>query len=723
MDGATSFAVAFERDDAAAMHDLLRRPALSGLAARLLDNFGDRWVDHLEGLEVRVRVKERSLRSVGPSEFDGLESWPGDPAGAFLSMSSSSAELIGTEFDGKAAACGFEAGGEAVLQNLKRRTVDCQSCTSSDSRAEPTMEENVAKAAALVFRAGDEVVIQNLQKRPELNGSPAKLLGKAGDRWAVAVGSLDVGIKLKEVNFHHLHPVQERQDGGASAQEASHPSGGRTLAFEEGDDVVIQNLQKRPELNGSPAKLLGKAGDRWAVAVRTLDVPIKLQEANFRHQSSVQERQDGGTAAQEASDSSGEAPSGTKKDAALSATLQSSQVIDPEGHAAGTLTGLLGASSTASPANRTVHAAGTVSSTSGACTGATAAETGSGAGCTSSVGKEAQQGKQHTSMSFERGDEVVVQNLVQKPELNGLRVRLRDKQGDRWAVDVDGQALRIKIKEVNFVHLYCIQPDLESAQRADALWPEIRANYAASLGVAESRPTCLSPALVKAVVADFPACYQGQFMSGTSSDGRRFLSCLGVLVCIAVFAWMPGPNPRGFVSHINSHVLSNGKDALAEMEAGLLRAFAGVKLSDVRVHILGGHRLADVLSPLVLRHSRDSPKSAFSWHIKDMLKRLGFVNINTDMLLAFDGFADQSFYRNPLKTPTARENKRFVVAALDLHTGSIITHTKSPGGFARGVIGPAFEAIQKEFDREASFTHRSGVFCRMQSAPPLGEPS
>eukprot|EP00415_Alexandrium_ostenfeldii_P001424 UN1424 len=177
---------------------------------------------------------------------------------------------------------------------------------------------------------------------------------------------------------------------------------------------------------------------------------------------------------------------------------------------------------------------------------------------------------------------------------------------------------------------------------------------------------------------------------------RRFLSCVGVHVCIAVFAWAPCKVPIAFAAHIPQealkHGLDNGRRSLPEVGSAMRETFANC--SHVQAHIVGGHRALDRPGPL-RQYFGDSERQQVSWHVREMVREAGFSNVNTDMLLPFEGIPGCAGH-NLL----SRENKRFTIAALDLRTGKVVTHSLSPGGRAEYSFGDRWPGVHRELERE-----------------------
>eukprot|EP00930_Biecheleria_cincta_P007615 TRINITY_DN108851_c0_g1_i1.p1 TRINITY_DN108851_c0_g1~~TRINITY_DN108851_c0_g1_i1.p1 ORF type:complete len:324 (+),score=53.49 TRINITY_DN108851_c0_g1_i1:46-972(+) len=207
----------------------------------------------------------------------------------------------------------------------------------------------------------------------------------------------------------------------------------------------------------------------------------------------------------------------------------------------------------------------------------------------------------------------------------------------------------------------------------------------------------LTPLLASAVVANFPSCWLGEFMTHTSSE-RRFLTCLGVHRSMALFAWMPGTDPIGFVAFLEAGAIKHSLERskfLPEVVSAMSQAFGDrPRRKEVFVHFVGDL----VGEPLKRFFPNDELFHRASVHMEAALRTVGFERFNRELLGIFE------------EAPENWRLPRFTAASLDSLTGCIVTQNYKPLTEAQTQIGPnLWAALEKEYRRERDVIfHRDG---------------
>ena len=135
-------------------------------------------------------------------------------------------------------------------------------------------EEEEEEAPAI--QPGDIMVLTDLKNKPELNGEKVEVVrpvkGKAG-KWQVKV--YETG-KVMAVSEDNLIPVEEEEEEPLLLQNAP--------AIAPGSTMVLQNMDKKPELNDETVEVLrevkGKPG-KWQVRVHSTSKIVVISEANL----------------------------------------------------------------------------------------------------------------------------------------------------------------------------------------------------------------------------------------------------------------------------------------------------------------------------------------------------------------------------------------------------------------------------------------------------------
>eukprot|EP00929_Paragymnodinium_shiwhaense_P013236 TRINITY_DN121101_c0_g1_i1.p1 TRINITY_DN121101_c0_g1~~TRINITY_DN121101_c0_g1_i1.p1 ORF type:complete len:448 (-),score=48.30 TRINITY_DN121101_c0_g1_i1:145-1488(-) len=244
------------------------------------------------------------------------------------------------------------------------------------------------------------------------------------------------------------------------------------------------------------------------------------------------------------------------------------------------------------------------------------------------------------------------------------------EEGVRVAASLEGDDVKVLLRK------------LESRKRAAKMLEHVVDNYIASLQASPASPTRLPAELCREVISSASSLFlMGQFLE--ARDDSRFLCTVGVLTCIAIFAWSPESKVRGFGAHVPVGAVLHGClrrrmgsscHTLEEMVKALKAAFEGTDPSKVEVHVLGGHAVEDGSTALASVYFKGDPqRSLLSWHIIDAVRSAGFSRINTALLNVFPGAPCESM---EIEMRLRQENQRFVLAALDLETGNIVTHSE-----------------------------------------------
>ena len=235
-----------------------------------------------------------------------------------------------------------------------------------------------------------------------------------------------------------------------------------------------------------------------------------------------------------------------------------------------------------------------------------------------------------------------------------------------------------------------LREKVESRSRAAALLRAVLDNYRESLLVSTSSRTRL-PACLRALVLQSPYLFTAgqlrvaRWRMGAVPDSHRFMPTIGVLTCLTLFAWGRGADGWciGFGCHVPIGCLLSGclrqrigrvtTHPLQEAVDTLRSALKDMDLSSTRLHIVGGHRYTDVdlaLSRTYFPANRS--KHSFAWHLIDAARVAGCKIINTSLANRFPGADITS---QEVEQGLRDSGQRFVVAALDLETGYVITHT------------------------------------------------
>jgi len=207
---------------------------------------------------------------------------------------------------------------------------------------------------------------------------------------------------------------------------------------------------------------------------------------------------------------------------------------------------------------------------------------------------------------------------------------------------------------------------------------DIDRNYKASRCVSPEAPTKFTPSLEEHVYNGSVRFHTGQFLDADATS--EFLATTGVLTCLVVFAWVrTKEDVRALGAHIPCGCILNSCNplkfwktgrALEELTVALRGTFGHVPMTQVQVHIVGGHKATDHDGALKDIFKSKRTKQFLSWHVIDAVKSAGVVNIDVSMLNRFPG-------GDLLQEQRLRDsNQRFCCAALHMETGKVVTHTE-----------------------------------------------
>jgi len=185
---------------------------------------------------------------------------------------------------------------------------------------------------------------------------------------------------------------------------------------------------------------------------------------------------------------------------------------------------------------------------------------------------------------------------------------------------------------------------------------------------------------------------------------------------MAVLAWAPSSDPRGFVAHLTSgavrYSLEEKGELLPEMIVAMRSAFEGTDLADVQVNLVG-----DLVGEPLKRYFKDGPEVLHrcSVHVEQALRTAGFKNIEKELtgLYEDDDCSGSDLAGMPRSRVTGR---RFSFISLDLKMGRVIAPLPRALDVAKKDAGGHWRAIQAEYERDLQFSHRRGLYAPMTTA-------
>lgn len=240
----------------------------------------------------------------------------------------------------------------------------------------------------------------------------------------------------------------------------------------------------------------------------------------------------------------------------------------------------------------------------------------------------------------------------------------------------------------------------QSATEEERLEQDVRQNSSKSRNLDEE--VSFTPLLASAIVANFPSCWLGEFMAHPSSE-RRFLTCLGVHRSMALFAWMPGTDPIGFVAFLEAGAMKYSLERssfLPEVVSAMSQAFGHrARRKEVFVNFVGDL----VGEPMKRFFPKDELFHRASVHMEAALRTVGFERFNRDLLGSFEEGSEH-------QPGTNWRRPRFTAVSLDSRTGCIVMQNYRPLTEAQTKIGPTlWAALEKEYRREKDVIfHRDG---------------
>lgn len=206
-----------------------------------------------------------------------------------------------------------------------------------------------------------------------------------------------------------------------------------------------------------------------------------------------------------------------------------------------------------------------------------------------------------------------------------------------------------------------------------------------------------------ALVVGFPSCRTGQLVSAVASQ-RRFITCLGVHRCMAVFAWAPGRDPRGFAAHLTAGAvrfsLEQRGQFLPEVVRAMSRSFAGTPRADVCVHFVG-----DLYGEPLQRYFPESPAAqCCSLHLEVALRDAGFTRIDKALTTLFQEPAAEP----RLRSAGAGDGRRFSFAALDVESGGVLAQAAGTVAETRVAAGASWPQLEAEYEQDKLLGRQRG---------------
>lgn len=219
-----------------------------------------------------------------------------------------------------------------------------------------------------------------------------------------------------------------------------------------------------------------------------------------------------------------------------------------------------------------------------------------------------------------------------------------------------------------------------AATEHDSLATLIQANHSSRGHLSSANPTSLNGELLVSLGDLSKTHYFFVGEIGLPVSHKRFLATIHVLSCISVFAWFK--DNKNSIFALGAHIpigavlygCKKGGAALSELIDTLRSIFKGCPLADVTVYVVGGHQATDNDMALKNYFPKDPRKWLFSWHVLEALRSVGLPNIDTTLLNVFPGASLQELGEGA-EVRLCAANMRFSIAALDLWTGKLLTHT------------------------------------------------
>mmetsp|Transcript_6855 Transcript_6855/g.11837 ORF Transcript_6855/g.11837 Transcript_6855/m.11837 type:complete len:301 (-) Transcript_6855:267-1169(-) len=292
------------------------------------------------------------------------------------------------------------------------------------------------------------------------------------------------------------------------------------------------------------------------------------------------------------------------------------------------------------------------------------------------------------------GKDVEACGLVGRPDLNGQSgtVLNFDQDTGRCAVRFrDSSVQPAKIKPSNLRLREAATPPALSFQEA------LKENHRLSKSASSCNPIAIEPdsELFNCLSEqkNVALLVAGEFRK--SNAEKAFLATVNVRSCVAMFVWAPAQNgikllpPVGVGCHVGSDQGMNQAfrgTGFGKLSETLNNAFKGRPAKTIQAHLIGGYKSEHV-------QAKNMMKKIF---IDVLSEALGEgVNVDTSMLFAFEGGL----------TPDVQARQRFSLAALNIESGIIVTHTKHPGVSCPGfswMIPEEYRALNRQHLGEAA---------------------
>jgi len=191
---------------------------------------------------------------------------------------------------------------------------------------------------------------------------------------------------------------------------------------------------------------------------------------------------------------------------------------------------------------------------------------------------------------------------------------------------------------------------------------------------------------------------------------------------MAVFAWAPGKDPRGFAAHLTSGAirfsLEQRSEFLPEVVRAISKTFLRVRKADVVIHIVG-----DIIGEPLRRYFSDMPIVAHccSLHLEAALHRAGFMNIDKELCAAFEEDVDAEPPEGEESAPRPQacatgDGRRFSMAALDLEGGQVIVQSVGTIADVKIATGKDWPAVEAEYERDKGLHRERFSYAPMTNA-------
>eukprot|EP00798_Chlamydomonas_sp_ICE-L_P026911 gene26911-4528_t len=172
--------------------------------------------------------------------------------------------------------------------------------------------------------------------------------------------------------------------------------------------------------------------------------------------------------------------------------------------------------------------------------------------------------------------------------------------------------------------------------------------------------------------------------SGGGVHVPRFIATYELFTCVAVFAHSitaDGSSWTAFGAHIDAECFQGAK-SLPSLTEALKCSFSGKDIAkQVKAYLVGGHRKDDSVL-------KGQPGALYN-AVRNAVKRAGVKDIDQSLGLRFEGqhIGASDYEQNMAKLYAT--NQLFCIAALDVVTGKMVTHTDASVAFPlQASLGP-----------------------------------